>query len=140
MAKKYITETGVEEIVREHEDGSMALIGRKCSKCGFTAFPALTTCVKCGSTDTENIELSETGTLYTFTQTMRPVNHMPAGNITGYIDLDDGARVLAPIDMNNEELPVIGSRMKLKFRTLWTEEDGTEVTGFAFTPEEEEAE
>ncbi len=135
--QRFIAEEGVEEIIRQKEDGGYKLIGRKCRDCGFIIFPALKTCVKCKSAATEAVELAEEGTLYTYTRTMRPVNHMPADNVTGYIDLDDGCRVLAPIDMPDGKDPVIGTRMKTGFRTLWTEEDGTEVLGFAFSPAEE---
>lgn len=128
--QKFITEAGVDEIIRQHEDGNYALVGLKCKACGHINFPALKTCIKCGENDMEDTELAGSGTLYTYCKTMRPVNHMPAGIVTGYIDLDDGVRIYAPVDVEEGSEPEIGSKMEVCFRALWTEEDGTEVLGY----------
>lgn len=134
MKRKMINEEGIPAVVRENTDGSFSLIGCRCRHCGFVNFPAIRYCVSCSADDTEEVELSKAGTLYTFTQTMRPVNHMPAGNISSYVDLDDGARILTPIDMPDGDLPVIGERFEIVFRPLWVEDDETEVFGFAARP------
>lgn len=128
--RRFISEAGVKEIIRKKEDGSLTLVGLKCKKCGFISFPAVRTCIRCGSEDMESEELPQKGTLYTWTQTMRPVNHMPAGTITGYVDLTDGVRVYAPLDIEEGDAPRIGAEVQIRYRTLWTEEDGTEVVGY----------
>ena len=127
--KKYITEDGVDEIIREKEDGVYALIGSHC-ECGFMNFPAGNFCIKCGSSNVKKSELSRKGTLYTWTKTMRPVNHMPAGNITGYVDLEDGSRLISVIDVDEDDTPRIGAAVEMVFRPLW-EEDGVPVIGYA---------
>ncbi len=128
--KRFISEAGVDEIIREKEDGSLAMVGLKCKKCGFISFPAIRTCVKCGSEEMDPVELAQEGELYTWTQTMRPVNHMPAGAITGYVDLTDGVRIYAPLDTLEGDVPRIGAKIRIGYRTLWTEEDGTQVVGY----------
>ena len=128
-AKKYISEDGVDEIVRECENDSYALIGSRCT-CGFMNFPAGDFCIKCGSSRVEKVALSRTGTIYSWTRTMRPVNHMPAGNITGFIDLDDGTRLISIIDVEENDVPRIGANAEIIFRPLW-EEDGIPVIGYA---------
>lgn len=127
----FIKESGVDTIIHQHTDGHLALAGLKCRHCGHIAFPAINTCITCGKTDMEPVDLAATGILYTYTQTMRPVNHMPAGAITGYVDLDDGVRIFAPIDVEEGKAPKIGAPVQIVFRPLWTEDDGTEVIGYA---------
>ena len=137
--RRFITEAGVDEIIRPDGEGGYELIGARCRHCGHVMFPALRHCIRCSGDEMEAQVLSKTGIIYTYTQTMRPVHHMPAGTITGYIDLDDGVRIFAPIDAGAEGKVQIGTKAEIIFRPLWTEEDGTEVLGYAARQMEEEA-
>jgi uncharacterized OB-fold protein len=96
----------------------------KCSSCGHISFPPRLVCPKCKAKKFETINLSDEGTLVTFTvvrvasdkfskETPFPV---------GIIELNDGVRVTAQIaDADIDELR-IGQKLKLVFRKV--QEDG----------------
>jgi uncharacterized OB-fold protein len=99
--------------------GQVALLGSKCNKCGEVSLGTNPICLNCACEDTETITLSEQGILYTYTV----VRHKPPGNYLGpdpfepfalgLVELPDGIRVMAPLDVNLDEVE-IGMKLQLK--------------------------
>lgn len=87
------------------------LIGMKCNACQTLAFPRRAYCCACGSSDTGEASLAPQGQLYSFSTV-----HISATRETpytiGYIDLDDGVRVMGAIATSGE--PRIGDRMAVQ--------------------------
>ena len=121
-------------------DGT-ALLGSVCADCGTTAFPAQRSCARCSGEDVSATALPQQGTLWAYTvqcfEPKRPFRH--DGDFTpfglGYVDLGpvvvESRLTVADVDALSPGLPV-----RLVTEPLFTEDDGTVVHGFAFTPVE----
>lgn len=72
------------------------LAGSRCLACGALAFPARDACMACGRRDMTGTALATTGTLYSST-TIHVSSSRPTPYAIGYVDLDDGVRVLTGI-------------------------------------------
>ena len=57
----------------EQVDGTWKLMGSRCACCGYVAYPAKERCPICGGDSTEHVELSSTGTVYSFNIVRVPV-------------------------------------------------------------------
>lgn len=110
--------------IRDGSDGKPRLVGGQCNSCSLKLYPRAAVCPQCWSTEIAAVELSRTGTLYTCTTVYagRPGWQTPYS--IGYIDLDDGVRVCAPLDLEGGEPPPIGSAMELTSGPLRTDEKG----------------
>ncbi|NCB74341.1 MAG: hypothetical protein EOM51_06340 [Clostridia bacterium] len=117
--------------------GGPYLIGGKCKRCGAASFPKREFCAHCLSTEIEELPLSSTGILYSFTTTYRAVAKFKAPHSLGYIDLPEGVRVLSPLIPSQDKDFQIGDKMKLVITELWEEED-ISVVGYKFELEEGE--
>jgi uncharacterized OB-fold protein len=107
----FVPYTKVTEFADFLKDGK--LMATKCKKCGEYSFPPRADCLGCLSDDFEWVESSGTGTLHTYTI----IHSAPVGfddiapYALGVLDLDDGGRLLAWIDVPEEEIK-IGMRLK----------------------------
>ncbi|MFT6286258.1 MAG: putative OB-fold protein [Alcanivorax sp.] len=124
-------------------DSDPALLCSRCQDCGRAAFPAQASCSACCSQDVEIERLPQRGTLWTWTvqrfMPKSPYNSdesqetfQPYG--VGYVELPGGVRVEGRLTENDPDKLKIGMDMKVVFDTYRTDEDGTEVIGFAFSP------
>lgn len=113
------------------------LIGSKCPNCGKTYFPPRNVCRECGATKLEEVKLSETGRIITWS-----VVHEPPRGFERYVpyviavvELDDGTRLMSQItDCEPEELQ-IGTRVHTVFRKIREEgESGIIYYGYKFKP------
>ena len=120
-----------------------ALVGSQCRGCSTVTFPSQPSCPRCAGVDTAPIELATTGTLWSYTiqgfvpktpylgadQRFRPFG-------VGYVDL--GGQVLVESRLVADDLATlrIAMAMQLVLEPFHTEDDGTTVHTFAFTPTE----
>jgi uncharacterized OB-fold protein len=84
---------------RREEDGTVALLGSRCSACDAVRFPAADSCLRCGGVDVVVVRLPPSGVLWTFTvQGFRPKSPPYAGTEptaefvpygVGYVDLGE---------------------------------------------------
>ena len=120
-----------------------ALLCSRCQDCGRAAFPAQGSCAACCSTDVEVEELPRRGTLWTWTvQRFLPKSPYNSGETmetfrpygVGYVELPGGVRVEGRLTESTPEELQIGMEMEVVFYPFRTEEDGTEVINFAFSP------
>ncbi len=85
------------------------LLGFRCRDCGVLVFGPATFCQACTSSDVQQVELGQRGTLYSFTIVRVPPAGWPGPvpYILGQVDLAEGPQVLAEvIDCAHEELKI----------------------------------
>lgn len=118
------------------------LIGSRCRGCGEVAFPAQASCPACTGDDTEEISLSRSGTLWTWTVQRFPPpsppfvgdreSFVPFG--VGYVELPEGIRVEARLTESDPAVLRIGMPMELVVEPFDVDADGNERMTFAFRP------
>jgi benzoylsuccinyl-CoA thiolase BbsA subunit len=87
------------------EGGKVFLIGSRCPKCGKHTFPRRTICDACGtSAGLEPVKLSNTGTLYTFSEVQVAPKVFTTPYVIGYVDLPEDVRVLGQVEHPAAEL------------------------------------
>lgn len=120
-----------------------ALLGSRCRDCGRAAFPAQDSCTACCSTDVEVEELPRQGKLWTWTvQRFMPKSPYNSGETpetfkpygVGYVELPGAIRVEGRLTESDPEKLTIGMDMDVVFYPFRTEDDGTEIINFAFSP------
>ena len=104
------------------------LLGSRCASCGSIRFPASDVCASCQSTDVASVELSTSGTIYTFTIVRnRPPGY--AGDVPyafGFVELAEGIRVISTLIADDLEALAIGDTVDLELFALGTDEDAVE--------------
>jgi len=120
------------------------LIGSKCKKCGHVTFPAQKSCAACCFQDTENIELSQQGRLWTWTIQGFPPKSPPYAKQetpetfvsygVGYVELPEGVRVETRLTQNDPEKLKIGMKMQLVIETFMEDAHGNDLMAFFFKP------
>ncbi len=128
-------------LFRERPDGTIVLVGGVSASSGRTHFPRLAACPYTGAADVEEVELPTTGTLWGWTAvTARPPGYdgeLPFG--FGVVELDDGLRVVTRLTVADPTALEFGQPMRLVADRLQTDDDGTVVLTYAFTPAGEDA-
>jgi uncharacterized OB-fold protein len=114
------------------QDGAVRLHGSKCAQCGVVAFPPHPLCPACGAdAGQDTVQLSPTGTLYSFSE----IHIAPKGFATpyavGYVDLPEGVRVFGQIDATVAELAV-GQAVAVTLGPVRTDASGRMVTSYRF--------
>ncbi|MBP2227879.1 putative OB-fold protein [Azospirillum agricola] len=79
-------------------DGAVLLKGSLCRSSGSKAFPARRVCLDTGATDMEPILIGPRGSLYSFS-TVHVSSARPTPYSIGYVDFENGVRVLAQVDV-----------------------------------------
>lgn len=119
------------------------LLGSKCRSCGESFFPARLCCRRCSSEDMEEIALSQTGRLYSFTTIKVKPPHFigEVPYIVGVVELPEGERIRTLLTDCDQASLEIGMDMELVIeivgktnKPLGKIEVGTDVTGWKFRP------
>ncbi|MEV1295510.1 OB-fold domain-containing protein [Pseudonocardia sp. NPDC049635] len=76
-------------------DAGLRQAGSRCPECRAMASPPVPRCVECAA-PTRRVPLADRGTLYAFT-TVRVSSSAQTPYTIGYVDLDDGVRVLTGV-------------------------------------------
>lgn len=107
-------------------------------------FPMQSSCPQCGSNETEEVELGQRGTLWTWTIQGYPPKSPPyLGNTdpktfepfgVGYIELPGQVKVESRLTINDPTKLQIGMEMELTIVPLCQDDEGNEVVTFAFRP------
>ncbi|MBU2549001.1 MAG: Zn-ribbon domain-containing OB-fold protein [Proteobacteria bacterium] len=119
-----------EGLFKEGPDGG-ALLGSKCTSCGHVFYPPTGRCLECGHEELTEIELSRRGALYTYTIGYMPTSHFMPPYALGEIDLPEGVRVFAPLEMTEAKPFEVGQDVELVIGKLW-EEGGKDIIGYKF--------
>ena len=123
-----------EDIFTEGPEGPL-LSANKCSSCGQVFFPRAETCLNCLHQDLQDIVLSGQGRLFSFTVVHMPSTHFQPPYAVGFVDLEEGVRVFAPLVMKQDKPFQVGMEMTVQIDTLWQEAE-TEFVGYRFSPVE----
>ncbi|HKA93549.1 MAG TPA: OB-fold domain-containing protein [Acidimicrobiia bacterium] len=112
------------------------LVGGRCGRCGRYHFPAAAVCPYCDAAEVTRVELSETGTLWGWTSvTAAPPGY--AGEVPfgfGVVELPEGLRVISRIEEADPTRLSFGAPVRFALVPLHTDEDGTEVVTYSFSP------
>jgi uncharacterized OB-fold protein len=119
------------------------LIGGRSQSSGVHTFPYQARCPKTGADDMERVELSPTGTLWSWTiqnfPPKRPPYNGPEPFVPyglGYVELPDQVKVEALLTTNDASRLRIGMQMRLVLIPYITDDQGRTVVTFAFEPAE----
>lgn len=83
------------------------LLVRRCLACERAAYPPMPGCPHCGHSDGEIVEADGSGTIYSWTVchvAFDPAFAADVPYVVGLIDLPEGARIVARLDLAPEEL------------------------------------
>lgn len=83
------------------------LLVRRCVACGRAAYPSMPGCPHCGATDGEVVEAAGIGTLHSWTVCHVAFDPDLADDVpyvVGLVDLPEGARVVARLDIDTADL------------------------------------
>ena len=108
------------------------LIGGQCSDCSLRLYPHASICPKCWSRDVARVPLASRGTLYTYTIVHTGRFGWQTPYAIGYVDLADGVRVCAPLDMDLDKPIALGADVVLTAGPLRTDEKGTTYLSHRF--------
>lgn len=113
------------------------LLGSRCQACGEVFFPQRVVCAKCLHEGCDDLELSPTGTIYTWTYVHVPLFAKADADVSGYgvgqIDLPEGPRVQAILVGGADEFR-IGMEVETDLEVLRTDKEGNEVVIYRFRP------
>jgi uncharacterized OB-fold protein len=127
---------------------SPRLIGSRCEDCQNHMFPTQQGCSRCGGDRIETVELSDRGTLWTWTiqgfppkappyvGEVDPASFEPFG--VGYVELDGQVKVEARLTTADPDRLKIGMPMRLVVIGLGRDEAGEELVTFAFAPDDDD--
>ena len=111
-------------------------MGAACLSCGKISFPRKPFCPACFDQQQEEVPLSKTGTLHTFSQSVMGPREMNRPYIIGFIDLPEGIKLYSLIvdcDPWDQTLE-IDMEMRMVIGKIKTDEAGNDILGYTFTP------
>ena len=121
-----------EKIYYDFKDGKPHLIGSRCQKCGYVAFPKKVVCPACVTNGSmEDAELSRKGKIDTFSVLHVAPPGFPVPYAVGYVVLPEGPRVFSLLSYSGESLE-IGDEAELTVGKIREDESGIEVIGYRF--------
>lgn len=145
MTAVVTTRPVAEGLWRDTDDG-LRLVGARCPECATVTFPMQDSCPRCTRQGMVEHLLAARGPLWSFTvQGFRPkppyldqdTPFAPYG--VGYVDLGGEVLVEGRLTESDPAVLSIGAPMRLVVVPFHTEPDGTQVTVYAFAPDDEGA-
>jgi len=124
----------------DEEGQGPALVGSRCSTCGYIAFPSLQVCPTCliAGTMSRHV-LSRSGKLENFSVVRQAPKGFQAPYIQAFIRLPEGLAIfthLIGVDPD-KDLIEIGTLWHVTAAVIKTRDDGQPLTGYAFAPARE---
>jgi uncharacterized OB-fold protein len=139
-----MTQVPIAEGLLTLEPGPPRMLASRCPRCDARAYPVQSGCARCGSVDLEAIELSPTGTIWTWTsQEFRPIAPPYTGPGTaetftpyyvGFVEVPEGLCVEVRLTGFGDRTPRIGEQVTLTVLAFRTDDAGNEIVIPAFTP------
>jgi uncharacterized OB-fold protein len=113
------------------------LLGSRCPACGEHFYPRRLVCAKCLHEGCEDVVLSPTGTLWTYTYVHVPLFAKKDAKVDAYgvgqVDLPEGPRIQAILVGGPDDFS-IGMDLELDTETLRQDDDGNDVVIYRFRP------
>ena len=123
--------------VPDDPDVPPGLLGSRCPACDEVFYPRRHVCARCLHEGCDDVELSTTGTLYTWTYVHVPLFAKSDGSVGAYgvgqIDLPEGPRVQAILVGGPDDFH-IGMALEIDLETLRQDRDGNDVVIYRFKP------
>lgn len=112
------------------------LLGMRCQDCGISLFGQAVLCQACSSPRLEPVDLSRTGTLYSYTIVRVPPEGWPGPvpYVLGEVELPEGPHILAEvIDVAHDALR-IGMEVRLALEEVQSGESGPVFSVYKWAP------
>lgn len=114
------------------EDGKVFLMGSQCPECSKYAFPPAVYCDNCGnSAGIEPAKLSNSGTLYSFSEIHIAPKVLTVPYVLGYVDFPEDVRVLGQVEHPAAELEV-DEQVEVVLGVIRHTEDNQPVKSYKF--------
>jgi uncharacterized OB-fold protein len=117
-------------------DDPPVLLGSRCETCGSHHFPLHDTCPYCAAEDPRPVNLSASGTLWSWTAVTAPppgyLGETPFG--IGVVELPEGVRVITRLTECDPARLQLGQAMELQIVPLHVDDEGNDVVTYAFAP------
>lgn len=121
-------------------DGSPALFGAECADCGNVVFPPRKSCSRCGSVEISVVQLSSTGTLWTWTLQNFSLHSHYIGKkgpdfepfYLGFVELPEGIKIESVLLLEKGQEPNIGMNLQLAAFSIGTNADGHDIRCYGF--------
>jgi uncharacterized protein len=119
------------------DEGSVRLIGGRCTTCDRHSFPAGELCPWCGAAPVDQVLLSANGTLWGFTTigTAPPGYRGPVPFGFGVVELTEGIRIVTRLGRADTSALEFGMPMRVTTDVVGIDDDGNETVTWSFTPE-----
>jgi len=117
------------------KDRYYRLLGSRCRSCRAEFFPPVYRCRKCGSDRIEDKEMSDEGSIMTYTRLREPPPDFEAQSpfYLAVVRLNNGAKVLTQLVDSPEESVKTGARVKATIRRVRVDgESGLITYGYKF--------
>jgi uncharacterized OB-fold protein len=121
------------DLVSVDANGIPHLTGGRCRACGARSFPRAPVCTSCLSEDIEACNVSDRGTLYSYSIVHQAPKGWAVPYALGYIDLPDDVRVLAHLDVAASAIK-IDMPMKLSVGVVGADAAGSPLMSYTFAP------
>jgi uncharacterized OB-fold protein len=112
------------------------LLGSRCTNCGNFLFPRVDSCTYCATEDPAPVELSTTGTLWSWTAVTAPPpgyeGDVPFG--IGVVELPEGVRVITRLTESDPSALHAGQPMEFRLVPLHRDPEGNDVMTYAYAP------
>jgi uncharacterized OB-fold protein len=119
------------------EDPRPRLLGSRCPACGEHFYPRRHVCARCLAEGCEDVVLSPTGTLWTYTYVHVPLFAKKDVKVDAYgvgqVDLPEGPRIQAILVGGPGDFE-IGMALELDTETLRQTDEGDDVVIYRFRP------
>ena len=121
----------------EVDPDGVRLKGSKCTACGEVFYPRRIVCAKCLHEGIDDVYLSTTGTLFTWTWVHLPLFAKTDATVSSYgvgqVDLPEGPRIQAILQGEPADFS-IGMSLSLDVETLRQDGDGNDIVIYRFRP------
>ena len=108
------------------QDGKVRLRASRCPSCGAALYPPREICPSDGADSLEEILLSNSGTVYTFTVARQSTPEFKTPYVLVYVDFPEDVRVLLPF--SGTEPPPIGAKVEVTMGAGPRLEDGVALS------------
>lgn len=126
----------MEVTVRDGLFSDTGLLGSRCTNCGNGLFPRADACPYCAAEGPEPVELSTTGTLWSWTAVTAPPpgyqGDIPFG--LGVVELPEGLRVITRLTESDPAALHEGQPMEFRLVPLQRDAEGNDVMTYAYAP------
>jgi uncharacterized OB-fold protein len=120
------------DLVQVDAQGTAHLVAGRCRACQAYSFPRAVVCTGCMSEDIEKVALGREGTLYSYSIVHQAPKGWKVPYALGYVDLAEGVRVLAHIDVPKDAI-AIDMPLRLGIGVVGSDPAGAPMMSYTFT-------